>query len=145
MLLTAAVLPLHKEVQLTLGDISQFLDALLAWVLDKADTELTKTSALQMLCSIVNRQSNGKWEFVRSFTNLMLITVYIELSSFLNDKLDVFWVKGIQDGNLPVERRIWSIKSWTWVLFSSRTDVSSGSELSFPVRYQKHYLYGSIR
>ncbi|KAF8817465.1 ARM repeat-containing protein [Phlegmacium glaucopus] len=95
-LLTAAVVPLHKEVQLVLSDISQFLDALLAWVLDTADTELAKISALQMLSSIVNRRSD-------------------ELSSFLNDKLDIFWSKRIQDESLPVERRVWAIKSWTWI------------------------------
>jgi len=37
------------------------------------------------------------------------------LSSFLNDKLDIFWSKEIQDGTLPVERRVWAIKTWTWI------------------------------
>ena len=59
-LLTAAVVPLHKEVQLALDDLGQFLDALIIWVLDKADNEPTKMSALYMLSSIVNRRSNGK-------------------------------------------------------------------------------------
>lgn len=47
----------------------------------------------------------------------MLLTIDAELSSFLNDKLDIFWSKEIQDGTLPVERRVWAIKSWTWVFF----------------------------
>jgi DNA repair/transcription protein MET18/MMS19 len=51
---------LYKEVQLALDDLSQFLDALIVWVLDKADSEPTKMSALYMLSSIVNRRSNGK-------------------------------------------------------------------------------------
>jgi len=138
--------PLHKEVQLELGDISQFLDALLVWVLDTADTELAKISALQMLSSIVNRRSDGKWKFVCRFTNFMLLTTYVELSSFLNDKLDIFWSKEIQDENLPVERRVLAIKSWTWVtVFFSKIGVMSGSNLSFRVRYLRHYLYGNIR
>lgn len=49
--------------------------------------------------------------------NLILLTIDAELSSFLNDKLGIFWFKEIQDGILPVERRVWAIKSWTWVLF----------------------------
>lgn len=49
--------------------------------------------------------------------NFTLLTIYEELSSFLNDKLGIFWSKEIRDGILPVERRVWAIKSWTWVLF----------------------------
>ena len=113
-------MPLRKEVRLALGDISKFLDALLAWVLDKADSELTKISVLHMLSSIVNRRSNGKWKFVHRFVNLSLI-ICPELSSFLIDKLENFWSKEIQNGTLPVERRIWAIKSWTWVLFGLKT------------------------
>ena len=63
-LLTAAVVPLYKEVELVLGDdddLGRFLDGLILWVLDnKADNESTKMSALYMLSSIVNRRSNGK-------------------------------------------------------------------------------------
>lgn len=114
-------MPLHKEVRLVLGDINQFLDALLTWVLDKADNELTRTSALHMLSSIVNRRSDGKWRFVHRFMNFILLTIYAELSSFLNDKLDIFWYRRIQDETLPIERRVWAIKSWTWVLFVLET------------------------
>ena len=46
-----------------------------------------------------------------------VLTIYAELSSFLNDKLSIFWFKEIQDGILPVERRVWAIKSWTWVYY----------------------------
>ena len=144
-LLTAAVVPLHKEVQLSLGDLSMFLDTLIAWVLDKADNELKKISALHMLSSIVNRRSNGKWKFLHWFTNYILLTVYADLSSFLNDKLDIFWSKEIQDGTLSIERRVWAIKTWTWVSFILKAmSCPVLTDLAFRVRYPRHYSFRSI-
>jgi DNA repair/transcription protein MET18/MMS19 len=73
-LLTAAVVPLYKEVELSLGDddLGRFLDGLIGWVLDnKADNEPTKLSALYMLSSIVNRRSSGK--FIRRSPNVHVI------------------------------------------------------------------------
>ncbi|KAF8967720.1 ARM repeat-containing protein [Flammula alnicola] len=95
-LLTAAVVSLHKEVQLSLGNIGDFLDLVLKWVLEVADTDLQKYSALHMVASILNRQAD-------------------QLLSFLNDKLDVYWGREISDGTSPLERRVWAIKSWTWM------------------------------
>ncbi|KAF8159570.1 Dos2-interacting transcription regulator of RNA-Pol-II-domain-containing protein [Crassisporium funariophilum] len=95
-LLTAAVIALRKEVHLDLGNLTQFLDMLLDWVLMTADNDLQRLSALHVVSSIVNRRVD-------------------ELSSFLNDKLDNYWSQKICDKNLPIERRIWAIKSWTWI------------------------------
>ena len=68
---------MRKEVQLALGDLSQFLDALIVWVLDKADNEPTKMSALYMLSSIVNRRSNGKLKFIRRLPTSYHILTYL--------------------------------------------------------------------
>ena len=140
-------MPLRKEVQLALGDLCQFLNALIVWVLDKADNEPTKLSALYMLSSIINRRSNGKLKLYADYQlHIIYWLIYEELSSFLNDKLSVFWFKEIQDRTLPVERRVWAIKSWTWVLFVFiAISYCCSYFLLFRVRYARHYLYRNIR
>ncbi|KDR80617.1 hypothetical protein GALMADRAFT_240958 [Galerina marginata CBS 339.88] len=95
-LFTAVAIALHKEVRLSLGDVGQFLDMLLNWTLEIADTDFQRYSALDMLSSILNRQAD-------------------ELSLFLNDKLQAFWSREISNNNLSLQRRSWAIKSWTGI------------------------------
>lgn len=95
-LLTAAVIPLDKEVRLSLGDIDKFLDSLLTWVLEIADTDLQRISALRMIASILNKHVD-------------------ELTSFLKNKLDVYWSERVSGRTLATIQRIWAIKSWTWI------------------------------
>ncbi|KJA28181.1 hypothetical protein HYPSUDRAFT_130307 [Hypholoma sublateritium FD-334 SS-4] len=95
-LLAACVISLHKEVRLVLENLANFLDMLLNWVLDIADNDLQRYSALHIVASTLNKQAN-------------------ELDSFLADKLDVYWSTFILNSNLPKERRIWAIKSWIWI------------------------------
>ncbi|KAJ3516937.1 hypothetical protein NLJ89_g807 [Agrocybe chaxingu] len=95
-LLAAAVIPLHKEVHLPIGDLDGFLDTLLAFVTEKADTDLQRLSALHMLSSILNRRAD-------------------ELSSFLQDKLNNFWDREVSDRSVSVQRRKSAIQAWTWI------------------------------
>ncbi|KAF9480547.1 ARM repeat-containing protein [Pholiota conissans] len=95
-LLAAAIVAFYKEISLSLGNIGEFLDMLLKWVLDVADNDLQRYSALHIMASILNRHVD-------------------ELSSFLIDKLDVFWDKEISNQTLPNERRIRAISAWIWV------------------------------
>ena len=84
-------------------------------------------------------------EILHCFTNFIQLTIYAELSSFLNDKLDIFWLKGIQDETLPAERRVWAIKSWTWVLLVLEAIyLPVLTDLAFRVRYPRHYLFRNI-
>ena len=47
------------QAQISLGDIGQLLDSLLVWVLETADTDLQRMSALHMVASILNKHVDG--------------------------------------------------------------------------------------
>ena len=47
------------QVQISLGDIGQLLDSLVVWVLETADTDLQRNSALHMIASILNKHIDG--------------------------------------------------------------------------------------
>lgn len=48
----------HK-VQPLVGNTKEFLDMTLKWVLDTADTDVQRLSALKLVASIVNRHADG--------------------------------------------------------------------------------------
>ncbi|KIK08924.1 hypothetical protein K443DRAFT_671974 [Laccaria amethystina LaAM-08-1] len=95
-LFTAAITSLHKEVPLPVVDLGRFLDSILTWTLLQADNGPQRTSALQMVSSIVNKKVD-------------------ELSSFLSDKLDVYWPQEVGDVTRPAESRHRAIQSWLWM------------------------------
>lgn len=95
-LFTAAVTPLHKEVHLPVLDLGRFLDSILTWTLLQTDNDLQRISALQMVSSIINKKVD-------------------DLSSFLSDKLDVYWPQKVGDVTRPVESRRRAIQSWLWM------------------------------
>ena len=47
---------------------------------------------------------------------------YPDLSSFLSDKLDVYWPREVGDVTRPVESRRRAIHSWLWVSTSVYVD-----------------------
>lgn len=62
-----------------------------------------------------------------------------DMSTFLNSTLERYWSAEILDVSLPIQRRKWAIKSWTWVNTLIETDFLMLKK----VRYQKHCWFGN--
>jgi DNA repair/transcription protein MET18/MMS19 len=69
-----------------------------------------------MIASILNKHVDGMLNYVLSNIPLSAVA-FPELTSFLKNKLDVYWSERISGRNLATIQRIWAIKSWTWVIF----------------------------
>ncbi|KZT67370.1 ARM repeat-containing protein [Daedalea quercina L-15889] len=95
-LFAAAIVALHKEVALPVPDEAAFLDMLLHWTVTVADNALQKDAAVHTISSILNKRTD--W-----------------LSTFLTDKLDVFWTNQIASDAQPSEKRRQAISTWTWI------------------------------
>ena len=93
------------------------MDSLLNWVLETADTDLQRISALHMVASILNKHVDGMFSYVLVSIPLSAVA-FPELTSFLKNKLDVYWSERISGRSLATTHRIWAIKSWTWVISS---------------------------
>ncbi|KAJ3521011.1 hypothetical protein NMY22_g12497 [Coprinellus aureogranulatus] len=95
-LFSAAIAPLHKETNLDIRNLSQFLGSMLKWALETADSNLQREAAIHLVSVIVNRKAD-------------------ELEAFLENFSTQFWSNDVTDSNLPSQRRHWAIVSWTWV------------------------------
>jgi len=129
----------HPQARLSLEDINQFLDSLLKWVLETADTDLQRMSALRMVASILNKHVDGMFNYVLSNIPLSIVT-FPELTSFLNNKLDVYWSERISGRSLATIQRIWAIKSWTWVI---SYDTIMLLNVNLLIRLRKHCSFAS--
>ncbi|KAH9930313.1 ARM repeat-containing protein [Fomitopsis serialis] len=95
-LFAAAVVALHKEVALPVPDEAAFLDMLLRWAVTIADNVLQRDAAVHVTCSIVNKRTDG-------------------LSTFLREKLNIFWTSQIASNAHPPEKRREAISTWSWM------------------------------
>ncbi len=127
------------KIRLPPDNIGVFLNTLLKWVLDIADNDLQRISALHIVASVVNRRAEGASVF--GFLNLLFGLYPADLSTFLNSTLERYWFTEILDVSLPIQRRKWAIKSWTWVNALVETEFFMLKE----VRYQKHYWFGNTQ
>ena len=118
-------------------------------MLETADNESQRMSALHIVASIVNRRSDGEYSLLSLWLDIgrtHSIGISLELTTFLNDILASYWVTEVASSTLPVERRTWAIKSWTWVgatlvlwnihQLTTYTDLESASRTKTPTRHE---------
>ncbi|PPQ62900.1 hypothetical protein CVT24_006298 [Panaeolus cyanescens] len=93
-LFSSAIIGFYKDVPLELGPLNDFVMKLLAWTLDKADTDIQTLSALELVSSLVNKRTDE------------------ELSSLLEDESSTPLRDEIQNTSNLKERRSLAIKAW---------------------------------
>lgn len=86
---------------------------LLRWVVTIADNALQRDAVVHTISSIVNKHSKGT-PFEHYLTSVDH-RLHPGLSTFLTDKLDVFWTTQVALTTQPPETRRQAITTWTWV------------------------------
>ncbi|TFY64928.1 hypothetical protein EVJ58_g2311 [Rhodofomes roseus] len=95
-LYAAAITALHKEVALPDPGEGPLLNQLLLWSVVDADNILQRDAAAHAIASILNKRTEG-------------------LSTFLEERLDLFWKDEVVTSERPPEARRQAISTWTWM------------------------------
>lgn len=85
-----------SQVNLDVPNIAQFLNDVVRWTLQQAESELQKRAAVHLVSALVNRMAD-------------------DLTPFLEGMYDVFWTEQVMNSQSPAEKRKWAVILWSWV------------------------------
>ncbi|KAJ3917813.1 ARM repeat-containing protein [Lentinula edodes] len=94
-LMASAVVPLHKEIQLPVSDLSVFLGNILTWSLAEVE-------------AVVDLQRESTWKMISAILNK-------HASFFIENMLHEFWPRHIADTSASAESRNRAIRPWVWI------------------------------
>ncbi|KAJ4492562.1 ARM repeat-containing protein [Lentinula edodes] len=97
-LMASAVVPLHKEIQLPVSDLSVFLGNILTWSLAEVE-------------AIVDLQRESTWKMISAILNKR----HADASFFIENMLHEFWPRHIADRSTSAESRNRAIRPWVWI------------------------------
>ncbi|EJF59029.1 ARM repeat-containing protein [Dichomitus squalens LYAD-421 SS1] len=95
-LLSAAVVPLYKEVTLPVPDETKFLDNLLQWIPVHAENAPQREALIHLIAAVVNRHAD-------------------KLDDFLTSNVHVFWLSHIADSSVSSDSRKNAIVVFKWI------------------------------
>ncbi|KAJ3902626.1 ARM repeat-containing protein [Lentinula edodes] len=94
-LMASAVVPLHKEIQLPVSNLSVFLGNILTWSLAEVE-------------AVVDLQRESTWKMISAILNK-------HASFFIENMLHEFWPRHIADRSASAESRNRAIRPWVWI------------------------------
>ncbi|GAW05993.1 ARM repeat-containing protein [Lentinula edodes] len=97
-LMASAVVPLHKEIQLPVSDLSVFLGNILTWSLAEVE-------------AVVDLQRESTWKMISAILNKR----HADASFFIENMLHEFWPRHIADTSASAESRNRAIRPWVWI------------------------------
>ncbi|TFK26217.1 ARM repeat-containing protein [Coprinopsis marcescibilis] len=95
-LFTAAIIPMHKNVDLGISDLNALSEEVLYYAVRVAENESQRTSATNFLAVLLNRKVLG-------------------LSQFLQTLQNKFWSDEVANAARPIASREVAVSIWTWI------------------------------
>ncbi|KAJ4000828.1 ARM repeat-containing protein [Lentinula boryana] len=131
-LMASAVIPLYKEIQIPVTDLSVFLGSTLAWSLADiaVNIDLQRESVWKMISAILNKRS-------------------ADTSFFIGNMLHEFWPQYIADGSVSADKRNRAISAWVWIakalLVCNHAQAPQFTDIIFTVFDDEHIKWSAAK